>query len=220
MFFRWGKNERNEVRNTTASAPVRRKTASCRSPRQRRGGRRLGAHLRRRHGVQRAQQLHLLSRGQPQPTPRSDSTRRSSAGRPSLVSQFPAAQVGGMFPVVNMDHFVQFSRGFGPNDEQGLYRPAEHLADARQSQRPQRSRHPLAPTCTTTTTATPGGQIDFTRSVHPQHAEQHQQFEGNAFASFLLGAPSGGNVPVNLFPHYLLDFVAPGSRTTGASRAS
>ena len=33
----------------------------------------------------------------------------------SLVSQLPAASVGGMFPVITMDQFVQLSRGFGPN---------------------------------------------------------------------------------------------------------
>jgi hypothetical protein len=34
-------------------------------------------------------------------------------------------------------------------------------------------------------------------------------FEGNGFASFLLGAPDGGSVPVNLFPHMQWTFVAP-----------
>src|SRR5262245_64194609 len=33
-----------------------------------------------------------------------------------LVSQFPAAKVGGMFPVVTFDQFVQLSRGFGPRE--------------------------------------------------------------------------------------------------------
>ena len=34
-------------------------------------------------------------------------------------------------------------------------------------------------------------------------------FEGNGFASFLLGAPDGGSVPVNVFPHMQWTFVAP-----------
>ena len=93
----------------------------------------------------------------------------------SLVSQLPAAQVGGLFPVVTMDQFVQLSRGFGPNTNK-IYTVQPNISlDARQSQRPQRSRHARAPTSTTTNYGNAGGQIDFTRRVHPQHAEQHQQ---------------------------------------------
>ena len=59
--------------------------------------------------------------------------------------------------------------------EQDLHDPAEHLADARQAQHPQRPRHALRRTSTTTNYGNAGGQIDFTRHVHPQHAEQHQR---------------------------------------------
>src|SRR6478672_5486534 len=41
----------------------------------------------------------------------------TSLGWPSnVVSQFPAAQVGGLFPVFTFDEFVQLGRGFGPNE--------------------------------------------------------------------------------------------------------
>ena len=54
-----------------------------------------------------------------------------------------------------------------------------------------------------------GGQIDFTRPFTRSTLNSTSDLEGNAFASFLLGAPSGGSVPVNLFPHYSWMFVAP-----------
>jgi len=42
-----------------------------------------------------------------------------------------------------------------------------------------------------------GGNISFTRQFTRSTLNSTSVLEGNAFASFLLGAPSGGNVDVN-----------------------
>ena len=54
-----------------------------------------------------------------------------------------------------------------------------------------------------------GGNISFTRAFTRSTLNSTSVLEGNAFASFLLGAPSGGNVDVNPMPHYEWFFVAP-----------
>ena len=54
-----------------------------------------------------------------------------------------------------------------------------------------------------------GGILQFHPAVHAQHAQQHRALEGNAFASFLLGAPNSGTVDVNPKPHYQWFFAAP-----------
>ena len=107
-FFRWGENERNEVRNTTADPqrPGAGRPAAA-DPRQPRARRRLGAHLRRRHRVQPARQLHLLPRVEPLATTRSASIRPSSAGRRASSRSSRARRIGGMFPRIEIDRLRQ-----------------------------------------------------------------------------------------------------------------
>jgi TonB dependent receptor-like, beta-barrel len=54
-----------------------------------------------------------------------------------------------------------------------------------------------------------GGQVSFSRQFTRSTLNSNSELEGNAFASFLLGAASGGSAPLNLFPHYYWTFVAP-----------
>ena len=54
-----------------------------------------------------------------------------------------------------------------------------------------------------------GGNISFTRAFTRSTLNSTSVLEGNGFASFLLGAPSSGNVDVNPMPHYEWFYVAP-----------
>ena len=54
-----------------------------------------------------------------------------------------------------------------------------------------------------------GGHVAFNRAFTRSTLNSTSELEGNAFASFLLGAPSSGKVDVNPMPHYQWFFVAP-----------
>ena len=54
-----------------------------------------------------------------------------------------------------------------------------------------------------------GGQVTFNRDFTERTLNSTNVLEGNAFASFLLGAASGGTVDVNPKPHYQWLFIAP-----------
>ena len=102
----------------------------------------------------------------------------TSLGWPaSLVSQFPAAQVGGMFPVVTIDQFVTLSRGFGPNTNK-IFTIQPNISLTRGNHN---IRSGLDMRCTNVYNdnyGNAGGQLDFTRRLYPQHAEQHQHARG------------------------------------------
>src|SRR5207249_2436291 len=113
-FFRWGKNLRNEVRNTNAirSGPAQ----NGQLPLVRANNAVVGdwVHI---FGAGtvfnvRSSYTYYLEGSRSDYAFGYDSTQ---FGWPaSLVSQFPAARVGGMFPVITMEDYVQLSRGFGP----------------------------------------------------------------------------------------------------------
>ena len=54
-----------------------------------------------------------------------------------------------------------------------------------------------------------GGLVQFDRAFTRSTLNSTSALEGNAFAAFLLGAPSGGQVDVNPRPHYEWFFAAP-----------
>ena len=112
-FFRWGENERNEIRqHATPSAAVPAQDGQLplyqRQPRARR---RLGAHLRRRHGLQPARRLHLLPRVELFPgraRVRFDDVRL--AFEPRQPDAKPRRSTAS-FPRIEIDQFVSLSRG-------------------------------------------------------------------------------------------------------------
>jgi len=127
----------------------------------------------------------------------------------SLVSQLPAAALGGMFPRIDIDQFEHLARGTGPRTNKN-YSFQPNISATR-------GRHNIRGGLDLRYTnvysdnyGNAGGTIgfnrDFTRSVFGSTVESTG---GNAFASFLLGAPSSGEVPVNLFPHFQWTFAAP-----------
>ena len=123
----------------------------------------------------------------------------------SLVSQLPAASVGGMFPVFTYDQFVSLSRGSAPNTNKiysiqpnvSLTRGAHNIRsglDLRLHQRLQRQLR----------------QRRRARSISPAPSPAARStapatLEGNAFASFLLGAPIGRQGAGQPVPALLLE---------------
>jgi hypothetical protein len=207
-FFRWGKNQRNEVRNTSAirTGPaqngqlplIRANDAFVGDWVHILGG---GTVLNVRSGY-----TYYLEGSRSDYAFGFDPT---SFGWPaSLVSQLPAASVGNMFPVVTFDQFVQLSRGFGPNTNK-IFTVQPNISMTRGSHNIRSGLDIRRTNVYNDNYGNAGGQIDFTRAFTRGTLNSTSDLEGNAFASFLLGAPSGGNVPVNLFPHYYWNFVAP-----------
>jgi len=133
----------------------------------------------------------------------------TSLGWPaSLVSQLPAAQVGNLFPVVTMDQFVQLSRGFGPNTNK-IYAVQPNISLTRGNHNIRSGLDVRRTNVYNENYGNAGGTIGFDRNFTRRILNSTSNQEGNAFASFLLGAPASGSVPVNLFPHYYWNFVAP-----------
>jgi hypothetical protein len=208
LFFRWGKNERNEVRNTTAirSGPAQ----NGQLPLVRANNTFVG------------DWVHILGGGtvfnlRSGYTYYLEGSRSDYAfgfdattlGLPAgTVSQLPAASVGGMFPVVTMDQFVQLSRGFGPRTNR-IYSVQPNISLTRGKHNVRTGLDARFTNVFSENYGNAGGTINFTRPFTRSTINSTSDLEGNAFASFLLGAPNDGSVPVNLFPHYRWTFVAP-----------
>jgi len=207
-FFRWAKNERNEVRNTTAirSGPAQ----NGQLPLIRANDAFVGDWVRIfGSGTvfnMRGSYTYYLEGSRSDASFGYDATQFGWPG--SVVSQFPAAQVGGMFPVFTFDQFVQLSRGFGPNTNK-IFSVQPNISMTRGAHNIRSGLDYRRTNVYNDNYGNAGGQIDFTRAFTQATLNSTSTLEGNAFASFLLGAPSGGNVPVNLFPHYYWNFAAP-----------
>jgi hypothetical protein len=207
-FFRWGKNARHEVRNTTAirSGPAQ----NGQLPLLRANDAVVGdwVHIFNGGTVFNVRGGYTFYLEGSQGTPAFGFDPTSFGWPASLVSQLPAASVGNLFPVVTFDQFVQLSRGFGPNTNRNfsiqpnisMNRGAHNIRSGLDIRRTNVYNDNYG---------NAGGQIDFTRAFTRSTINSTSNLEGNAWASFLLGAPSGGNVPVNLFPHFYWNFVAP-----------
>jgi hypothetical protein len=126
----------------------------------------------------------------------------------SLVDQMPAKAIGGVFPVVAVDQFITLSRGNAPNRNRNYaIQPNVSLT---------RGKHNIRSGLDIRSTNVfnenyndGGGRVDFNRNFTRRTLNSNNELEGNAFASFLLGAPSGGQVQNNPKPHYQWLFVAP-----------
>jgi hypothetical protein len=126
----------------------------------------------------------------------------------SLVSQFPSNELGGMFPQIELDQFATLSRGNNSNtNENWSLQPNVSLTRGAHNIRSGLdirwiNVHNL-------NYNNSGGQVQFNRDFTRRTLGSNAALEGNAFASFLLGAPSGGTVDVNPVAHYKWFFAAP-----------
>jgi len=207
-FFRWGKNTRHEVRNTTAirTGPAQ----NGQLPLIRANDAFVGdwVHILGSGTVfnLRGSYTYYLEGSQSTYAFGFDPT---SFGWPaSLAPQLPGARVGNMFPVFTMEQFVQLSRGFGPTVNK-IYSVQPNISLTRGNHNVRSGLDIRDTNVFNQNYGNAGGQVDFTRAFTRSTLNSASTLEGNGFASFLLGAPSGGNVPVNVFPHYYWTFVAP-----------
>ena len=207
-FFRWGENERNEIRNTT---PIRSGPAQDGQLPLIRANRALVGDWVRIFGAGtvfnlRAGYTYYLDWSYSQDALGFDST---TFGWPSgIVGQMPSAAINGTFPRIEVDQFVSLSRGNAPNRNRNysiqpnvsLTRGAHNIRsglDGRWINTYHENYN------------NGGGLVQFNRAFTRRTLTSNDALEGNAFASFLLGAPSGGAVDVNPKPHYEWFFVAP-----------
>src|SRR5207253_8704134 len=126
----------------------------------------------------------------------------------SLVSQFPAARVGGLFPRIDIDQFEHFSRGFGPRTNRN-YSIQPNVSMTRGQHNIRGGLDWRRTNVYNENYGNAGGQIVFGRQFTRSVLNGNSELEGNAFASFLLGAAESGNVPVNVFPRLAWTFAAP-----------
>jgi carboxypeptidase family protein/TonB-dependent receptor-like protein len=207
-YFRWGKNTRHELRNTS---PIRTGPAqNGQLPLIRANDAFVGDWVHILGGGTvfnvRSSYTYFLEGSESTYARGFDST---AFGWPaSLVSQLPAASLGGLFPVITMDQFVQLSRGLGPNTNK-IYSVQPNISLTRGTHNIRSGLDIRRTNVYNDNYGNAGGQIDFNRNFTRSTLNSTSDLEGNAFASFLLGAPAGGSVPVNLFPHYYWSFVAP-----------
>jgi hypothetical protein len=206
-FFRWGENTRNEVRNTTAirTGPVQ----DGQLPLVRANRALVGdwVHIMGAGSVfnLRSSYTYYLEGSQSDYALGYDESQLWPA---SLVSQFPAARVGGLFPRIDVEQFEHFSRGFGPRTNR-IYTVQPNVSLTRGQHNIRSGLDVRRTTVYNQNYGNAGGQISFNRAFTRGTLNSNSALEGNAFASFLLGAPDSGSVPVNLFPRLAWTFVAP-----------
>jgi Carboxypeptidase regulatory-like domain/TonB-dependent Receptor Plug Domain len=207
-FFRWGENERNEVRNTSAirSGPAQ----DGQLPLWRANRAIVGdwVHI---FGAGtvfnlRGSYTYFLEWSYSQDSLGFDST---TLGWPSsLVGQMPSKAVNGIFPRIEVEQFVNLSRGSAPNRNRN-YTIQPNVSLTRGAHNIRSGLDLRWTNVFNENYNNSGGIVTFNRAFTRSTINSTNALEGNAFASFLLGAPSGGNVDVNPKPHYEWFFVAP-----------
>jgi hypothetical protein len=206
VFGRWGKNERNEIRNTTAirtgpaqngQLPLIRANDAIVGDWVHVFG--AGAVLNVRGGYSKFLQLSRSDEGL--------GFDASTLGFPaSLVSQLPAH----LFPVITADNneLVQLSRGGNKNTSIiWSFQPNVSIT---------KGQHNVRGGLDTRFTKVEARTIDnaamlfnFNRTFTQRDFSRADALSGSPFASFLLGAPNNGSIDNNVLPDYLWSFYAP-----------
>jgi len=206
-FFRWGENERNEVRNTTA---IRSGPAQNGQLPLWRANRALVADWVHVFGAGtvfnlRGSYTYFLEWSYSQDGLGFDATQFWPA---NLVNQMPSQQIGGIFPVINVEDYVGLSRGSSPNRNRN-YTIQPNVSMNRGSHNIRSGMDLRWTNVFNENYNNSGGNISFTRQFTRSTLNSNSVLEGNGFASFLLGAPSSGSVDVNPKPHYEWFYAAP-----------
>jgi hypothetical protein len=206
-FFRWGENKRNEVRNTSAirSGPAQ----DGQLPLWRANRALVGdwVHIFGPGTVfnVRGSYTYFLEWSYSTDSLGFDSTAFWPA---SLVSQMPSKSINGIFPRIEVDQFVSLSRGSSPNRNR-IYTIQPNVSLTRGAHNIRSGLDVRWTNVFNENYNNSGGLVQFNRNFTRSTLNSTSEQEGNAFASFLLGAPSGGQVDVNPKPHYQWFFAAP-----------
>jgi hypothetical protein len=208
-FFRWGENKRNEIGNRGTNAIRSGPGQSGQLPLWRANRALVGdwVHIFGPGTVfnVRSSYTYFLEWSYSQYAIGYDATEFWPA---SLVNQMPARDIGGIFPVIEVDQFQTLSRGSSPNRNRNYtLQPNVSLT---------RSNHNIRSGLDMRWTNVfnenynnSGGMLNFSRQFTRSTLNSNSELEGNAFASFLLGAPNSGAVDVNPKSHYKWFFLAP-----------
>jgi hypothetical protein len=207
VFFRWGENKRNELRNSSAirSGPAQ----DGQLPLWRANRAIVGdwVHV---FGAGtvfnlRSSYTYFLEWSYAQEALGFDATEFWPAG---LVQQLPSRQINGLFPRIEIEQFANLSRGSAPNRNRN-YNLQPNVSLSRGAHNIRSGLDLRWTNVYNENYNNSGGLVQFNRSFTRSTLNSTSELEGNAFASFLLGAPSGGGVDVNPMPHYKWFFVAP-----------
>lgn len=204
VFGRWGKNQRNEIRNTTAirSGPaqngqlplIRTNNAIVGDWVHVFGA---GSVLNVRGGYSEFLELSRSDEGL--------GFDAASLGFPaSLASQLPAK----LFPVITMNDYVQLSRGGNKNTSK-IYSFQPNVSITRGKHNVRSGLDVRQTTVEARTIGSAAMQIGFDRTFTQRDFSRGDALSGSSFASFLLGAPASGFIDNNVLPNYLWSFVAP-----------
>ena len=203
-FFRWAENERNELRN---SSPIRSGPAQDGQLPLIRSNRAIVGDW-----------VHILNSGTVLNL-RGSYTYYLELSRSDEGFGFDATQLGfpanlvdqlpeQIFPRVNMAEYVQLSRGQSENRNYiWSIQPNITLTRGRHNVRAGldfRSTHKAGRSL-----GEAGMRFDFNRGFTQREFNRADVLSGSSFASFLLGAPSGGVVDNNLLPDYRWTYAAP-----------
>jgi hypothetical protein len=208
-FFRWGENERNEIGNRGTNAIRSGPGQGGQLPLWRANRALVGdwVHI---FGAGtvfnlRASYTYFLEWSYSDEAIGFDSTEFWPA---SLVQQMPSQDIGGIFPVVSVDQFITLSRGSSPNRNR-IYTVQPNVSLNRGNHNIRSGLDVRSTNVFNENYNNSGGNLDFTRQFTRSTINSTAALEGNAFASFLLGAPNSASVDVNPKPHYQWLFVAP-----------
>ncbi len=203
-FFRWAENERNELRNGT---PIRSGPAQDGQLPLIRANRAIVGDW-----------VHIMG-GSTVLNLRSSYTYFLELSRSDEGFGFDATQLGfsqglvnqlpeRIFPRVNMSEYVALSRGKNENRNYiWSIQPNISLTRGRHNIRAGldfRSTHVAG-----RSVGESGMRFDFNRAFTQREFNRADALSGSSFASFLLGAPSGGAVDNNLLPDYRWTYYAP-----------
>jgi hypothetical protein len=208
-FFRWGENERNEIGNRGNNAIRSGPGQGGQLPLWRANRALVGdwVHI---FGAGtvfnlRASYTYFLEWSYSDEAIGFDSTEFWPA---SLVGQMPSQDIGGIFPVVGVEEFITLSRGSSPNRNRN-YTIQPNVSVVRGKHNIRSGLDLRWTNVFNENYNNSGGNIQFTRAFTRSTLNSTSVLEGNGFASFLLGAPSSGNVDVNPKPHYEWLYMAP-----------
>jgi len=126
----------------------------------------------------------------------------------SLVEQLPSRPLGGLFPRIELDEFAPLSRGTSPNRNRN-YSLQPNVSLNRGAHNIRSGLDMRWTNVYNENYNNSGGRVTFNSDFTERTLNSTNVLEGNSFASFLLGAPDGGNVDVNPAPHYKWFFMAP-----------
>ena len=206
-FFRWGENERNEVRNTTGirSGPAQ----DGQLPLWRANRALVGdwVHIFGPGTVfnLRGSYTYFLEWSYSTDSIGFDATEFWPA---NIVGQMPSKRIGGLFPRIEVEQFVNLSRGSSPNRNRN-YTVQPNVSLTRGAHNIRGGLDMRWTNVFNENYNNSGGLVTFNRNFTRSTLNSTNELEGNAFASFLLGAPNGGQVDVVADRHYEWFFLAP-----------